>query len=168
MIDIGADLQRAFDEGYRKGKEDEHRWWSKLCANCDGVVDEPQESKIIEAYAKGFKDGADAVKAMPQTEEEIARAVVHKMIDDSIIAEDVYPDLRQRLHDAVDGYESQTESNTRWRHKGDCLNCAHWEHGAHSHYYCELLEMRQECCFESRDESTLMFARVPQTEREGE
>ena len=64
--------------------------------------------------------------------------------------------------------EPQTESNTRWRHKGDCLNCAHWEHGAHGHYYCELLEMRQECCFESRDESTLMFARVPQTEREGE
>ena len=70
MIDIGADLQRAYDEGYRKGKEDEHRWWSKLCANCDGVIDEPQPSKVLEAYAKGYKDGADAVKGIknePQT-----------------------------------------------------------------------------------------------------
>ena len=41
MIDIGADLQRAFDEGYEKGKADEHRWWSEHCANCtDG--DRPQ------------------------------------------------------------------------------------------------------------------------------
>ena len=29
---------------------------------------EPQTSKIIEAYTKGFEDGAEAVKAMPQTE----------------------------------------------------------------------------------------------------
>ena len=29
---------------------------------------EPQTSKIIEAYSRGFKDGADAVKAMPQTD----------------------------------------------------------------------------------------------------
>ena len=29
--------------------------------------DKLQTSKIIEAYAKGFEDGADAVKAMPQT-----------------------------------------------------------------------------------------------------
>ena len=28
----------------------------------------PQVSKIIEAYSKGFEDGAEAVKAMPQTE----------------------------------------------------------------------------------------------------
>ena len=46
----------------------------------------------------------------------------------------------------------------------DCENCAHWEHGAGQHYYCALLEMRQECCFESKDESTLMFANVPQTD----
>ena len=30
--------------------------------------DEPQTSKIIEAYSRGFEDGAEAVKAMPQTE----------------------------------------------------------------------------------------------------
>ena len=29
---------------------------------------EPQTSKVIEAYSRGFKDGADAVKSMPQTD----------------------------------------------------------------------------------------------------
>ena len=48
----------------------------------------------------------------------------------------------------------------------DCQNCAHWEHGAYNHYYCALLEMRQECCFESKDESTLMFANIPQPKDE--
>ena len=45
-----------------------------------------------------------------------------------------------------------------------CEECGHWEHGAHNHYYCALLEMRQECCFESKDESTLMFANKPKDE----
>lgn len=48
-------------------------------------------------------------KTEPQTETEIAKAIVHKMIDDAVIAEDAYPDLRQKMHDAVDEYESQTE-----------------------------------------------------------
>ena len=34
----------------------------KECKGCDSA------SKIIEAYTRGFEDGADAVKAMPQTE----------------------------------------------------------------------------------------------------
>ena len=33
----------------------------KQCVSCDSA------SRIIEAYSQGFKDGADAVKAMPQT-----------------------------------------------------------------------------------------------------
>ena len=45
-----------------------------------------------------------------------------------------------------------------------CEECGHWEHGAHNHYYCALLEMRQECYFESKDESTLMFANKPKDE----
>lgn len=45
----------------------------------------------------------------PQTETEIAKAIVHKMIDDAVIAEDAYPDLRQKMHDAVDEYEPQTD-----------------------------------------------------------
>lgn len=45
-----------------------------------------------------------------------------------------------------------------------CKECGHWEHGAGDHYYCALLEMGQECYFESKDESTLMFANEPKTE----
>ena len=48
-------------------------------------------------------------KDRPQTDTEIAKAIVHKMIDDSVIAEDAYPDLRQKMHEAVDKYESRTE-----------------------------------------------------------
>ena len=42
------------------------------------------------------------VETEPQTETEIAKAIVHKMIDDAVIAEDAYPDLRQKMHDAVE------------------------------------------------------------------
>ena len=45
-----------------------------------------------------------------------------------------------------------------------CEECGHWEHGAGDHYYCALLEMRQECCFESKGESTFMFANKPKDE----
>ena len=27
MVDIGLDLQRAYDDGYQQGIEDEHEWW---------------------------------------------------------------------------------------------------------------------------------------------
>lgn len=44
----------------------------KYCPNCGARMadrkTEPQTSKIIEAYSKGFEDGADAVKSIPQTE----------------------------------------------------------------------------------------------------
>lgn len=67
---------------------------------------------------------------------------------------------------------SEKPNNCKWsveyaKEKLDtmsCEACAHWEHGAHNHYYCALLEMRQECCFESKDESTLMFANEPKDE----
>ena len=55
--------------------------------------------------------------------DKIAKAVVHKMIDDAVIAEDAYPDLRQKMHDAVDEYEPQTDvyeyQNGEWA-KPDC------------------------------------------------
>ena len=41
----------------------------------------------------------------PQTDAEItelAKEIVQKMIDDAVIAEDAYPDLRQRMHEAVE------------------------------------------------------------------
>ena len=27
MVDISLDLQRAYDDGYQQGIEDEHEWW---------------------------------------------------------------------------------------------------------------------------------------------
>ena len=51
-------------------------------------------------------------KDEPQTDTEIARAIVHKAIDNSELAEYAYPNLRQRLHDAVDEYEPQTERSS--------------------------------------------------------
>ena len=45
-----------------------------------------------------------------QTDYEIAKAIVHKAIDNTAIAEDVYPDLRQKLHDTVEN-TPQTEIN---------------------------------------------------------
>ena len=56
-----------------------------------------------------FKECHYEPKDEPQTETEIAKAIVHKMIDDAVIAEDAYPDLRQKMHDAVDEYDPQTE-----------------------------------------------------------
>ena len=68
-----------------------------------------------------FKCTADE----PQTETEIAKAIVHKMIDDAVIAEDDYPDLRQRMHDAVDEYEPQTDNGigcSRCEGRFDCYD----------------------------------------------
>lgn len=59
MIDIGADLQRAFDEGYERGKADRPQgvWVGEAdgyadgefvydiwyCSNCDYVVDDDEQ-----------------------------------------------------------------------------------------------------------------------------
>ena len=51
-------------------KHNKLEWYSEICGSCCGnnnyyePTDEPQPSKIIEAYAKGYKDGADAVKGI--------------------------------------------------------------------------------------------------------
>ena len=68
------------------------------CVNCNTYIkDEPTISKM------------EQVEGEPQTDTGIAKAIVHKMIDDAVIAEDAYPDLRQKMHDAVDEYEPQTD-----------------------------------------------------------
>lgn len=59
MIDIGSDLQRAYDEGYRKGKEDEHRWWSEHCANCTDNEDEPQTETKTETQKSNLSFKTD-------------------------------------------------------------------------------------------------------------
>ena len=76
--------------------------------------------KLMSAVERGEISDAGANQAWyeyinhkdePQTDTEIAKAIVHKMIDDAVIAEDAYPDLRQKMHDAVDEYEPQTGGN---------------------------------------------------------
>lgn len=54
----------------------------------------------------------------PQTDAEItefAKEIVHEMIDNSVIADDAYPDLKQRMHEAVERldeyYPSEDERN---------------------------------------------------------
>jgi len=58
-------------------------------------------------YPHSFADFSK--NCMVYEPKDIAKAIVHKMIDDAAIAEDAYPDLRQKMHDAVDEYEPQTE-----------------------------------------------------------
>ena len=84
---------------------------------CDDCLDNPlNKVKGSERLVKGSeqteptgynlspvdKDINVRSKTEPQTETEIAKAIVHKMIDNSVIAEDAYPDLRQRMHKAVE------------------------------------------------------------------
>lgn len=69
---------------------------------------------FIEAVVEADRKTEPTISKMeqvdePQTETEIAKAIVHKMIDDAVIAEDAYPDLRQKMHNAVDEYEPQTD-----------------------------------------------------------
>ena len=74
--------------------------------------------------------------------------------------------------DRKDESSSEKPNNCEWSveyakemlNTMSCEDCGHWEHGAGDHYYCALLEMRQECYLESKDESTLMFANKPKDE----
>lgn len=97
------DITDAFMRGYEIGKEQEHRWWSAFCANCktENSSEIPNNSTISK-MEQVDRDINVRSKDEPQTETEIAKAIVHKMIDNSVIAEDAYPDLRQRMHEAVE------------------------------------------------------------------
>ena len=81
---------------------------------CDEVEDEPQTNHLVKTPSKS-RDGHEIADA-PLTDAEItelAKEIVHKMIDNSVIAEDAYPDLRQRMHEAVERlgeyYSSENE-----------------------------------------------------------
>ena len=76
---------------------------------CDDCLDNPlNKAKGSERLVKGSEQTEPTISKMeqvedePQTETEIAKAIVHKMIDNSVIAEDAYPSLRQRMHEAVE------------------------------------------------------------------
>jgi len=73
----------------------------------DGTVADTPQTERKSCKLELFDDDGNYIE--PQTETEIAKGIVHKMIDDAVIAEDAYPDLRQKMHDAVDEYEPQTE-----------------------------------------------------------
>lgn len=82
------------------------------CKNCDKKCiwrGEPQIDDLIKQADSLIEFEKELLKTEPQTDIEIARAIVHKAIDDAAIAEDAYPDLRQKMHDAVDNYEPQTD-----------------------------------------------------------
>ena len=79
-------------------------------------VEEPTEityQNCSDALLKMWMDNvltdAEYNRIMDKLNTEIAKAIVHKMIDDAVLAEDAYPDLRQKMHDAVDEYEPQTD-----------------------------------------------------------
>ena len=80
------------------------------CMNCKGIAWKTEPPKIEDKPHIVGKHADVTIIDEPQTDTEIAKAIVHKMIDDAVIAEDAYPDLRQRMHDAVDNYEPQTGS----------------------------------------------------------
>ena len=94
----------------------------------DGLIDlevveadrktEPSDSEIPN---NSTISKMEQVEDEPQTGTEIARAIVHKMIDDAVLAEDAYPNLRQKMHDAVDEYEPQTDIHGIT----DCDFCKH-------------------------------------------
>ena len=81
-----------------------------LAKESDGLVKdlvedyEPYKYEI-KALHKDYQEPYCEVADTPQTDSEItelAKEIVHKMIDNSDIAEDAYPDLRQRMHEAVE------------------------------------------------------------------
>lgn len=81
-------------------------------------VDEPTEityQNCSDALLKMWMDNvltdAEYNRIMDKLNTKIAKAIVHKMIDDAVLAEDAYPDLRQKMHDAVDEYEPQTDDD---------------------------------------------------------
>lgn len=89
---------------------------------CDDCLDNPlnkvkgserlvkgSEQRVVDRKTEPTSSKMEQVEDETQTETEIAKAIVHKMIDDAVIAEDAYPDLRQKMHDAVDEYEPQTD-----------------------------------------------------------
>ena len=79
----------------------------QTCDTCKYGEDKHRYAHICNECGVGINNYEP--KGEPQTDTGIAKAIVHKMIDDAVIAEDAYPDLRQKMHDAVDEYEPQTD-----------------------------------------------------------
>lgn len=109
------DITDAFMRGYQQGCEDGYKKKEfdrdGDCFGCKyiGLRYIEGATPRCEGCCRNYADGYVAEQIEPQTDTEIAKAIVHKMIDDAVIAEDAYPDLRQKMHDAVYEYEPQTD-----------------------------------------------------------
>jgi len=83
-----------------------HKGWTELCELMGRCMDDDQEEEwIYDGNGRPKACPLIEVADTPQTDAEItelAKGIVHKMIDNSDIAEDAYPDLRQRMHEAVE------------------------------------------------------------------
>lgn len=97
-----------------------------MCARdeCMMCIYQPKDDRCKDIATTAMHILANALKVedadTPLTDAEItelAKEIVHKMIDDGDIAEDAYPDLRQRMHEAVERldeyYPSEDEGESR-------------------------------------------------------
>ena len=98
-------------------KHNGKKWYELPCDYCCGAHSgyapktEPQITMDC-SKCECFTDGGErcdlcalGIMDEPQTDAEItelAKEIVHKMIDNSDIADDTYPDLKQRMHEAVE------------------------------------------------------------------
>lgn len=133
VLEVYADLYDIFDDN-KAIQEELHKVFDKIndiptvepncsenpnncetCKNWDIANDHCYfiQECHYEPKTEPHHNGEVTEMVEPQTDIEIARAIVHKAIDDTPIAEDAYPDLRQKMHDAVDAYEPQTERSER-------------------------------------------------------
>lgn len=115
-----------YTDKFVKVSDRECPWCKAVCASTDKychecgwhIADTPQTETKGVGYCnecKWFRDkqvcgrcrsrNLFAKADTPLTDAEItemAKGIVHKMIDNSDIAEDAYPGLRQRMHEAVE------------------------------------------------------------------
>lgn len=105
------------DEVYVHGYVDEIRNDVVIIRNDGGYFGTvPSEMFYYEEDRNGYGTLNEADTPLTDAEiTELAKEIVHKMIDDAVIAEDAYPDLRQRMHEAVERlgeyYPSEDERN---------------------------------------------------------
>ena len=105
----------------------------------DNFVGDWQDYEAFDIALKALADCKTEPNSSEKLQTDIARAIVHKAIDDTPIAEDAYPDLRQKMHDAVDNYEPQSvivqcylrESCDHYGDKQVCGRCR--EYNLYSH-----------------------------------
>lgn len=154
-------------------------WYSKVrdtelidgSVRADYVVafetDNFELKRKVEKYLQGIMDEAEQTEPCEDwicntcKYHTIERAVQCKMCGDGGQYE---PKQTENSSEKPNNCEWSVEYAKEMLDTMPCEECGHWEHGAHNHYYCALLEMRQECCFEPKDESTLMFANKPKDE----